>query len=306
MHRFVTIAVSWALLALALGVAAATAATAAGPADGPALATMALRADDFAAARVTAQGEVESEGAVAAYARDFAPGARPRRSSLLGASNEVALLADETAARTDLASLRRMLASASGRAAMGRAFRNGFTQSSKLAVTSLVVSRASSLGVGVDSLRFAITFKTRLGRFHVVLAFVRVDRAVGQILLLGRPGKIIAAGDVKRLGAAQRDRLRAGFTITRGQVPVTGTPTVGSTLQADHRGKGLWDGGPSEFSYGWSRCDAAGACTPIPGAINETYTVTPEDAGQTLKVSVTGRNAVSSLTVDSAPTAAVT
>ena len=165
-------------------------------------------------------------------------------------------------------------------------------------ITSLAVSRATSLGTGVDAVRFAITFKTPVGRFHLVFAFVRVDRAIGQILLLGRPRKIIAAGDVKRLAVAQRERFRKGFTITRGEVVLSGTPTQGSTLTASHTGR--FDGGPSEFAYQWSRCDATtGACTPIAGATNATYTLGTEDAGQRVKVTVTGRNTVSSLTVES-------
>ena len=261
MRRLVPLALVWTLLALVLGGAAAGAAPPANLADGPSLSTMALGPNDFASARVIAQGHQEAEGAVAVYTRDFAPGARAQRTPLLAAWNEVALLADETAARSELASVRATLASAGGRAAVGRSFKDGFTRSARLKVTSLTVSRPTSLGIGVDSLRFGITFKTRLGRFHVAYAFVCVDRAVGQILLLGRPGRIVAAGDVKRLGIAQRDRFRKGFTITRGEVVLAGAPTQGSTLTANHTGR--WDGGPAEFTYQWSRCDATGACTPI-------------------------------------------
>jgi hypothetical protein len=131
-----------------------------------------------------------------------------------------------------------------------------------------------------------------------VFAFVRVDRAIGQILLLGRPGKIIAAGDVKRLAVAQRERFRKGFTITRGEVVLTGTAMQNSTLTANHTGR--FDGGPSEFAYQWSRCDTTGACTPIAGATGPTYTLGPEDARHWVKVTVTGRNTVSSLTAEAA------
>jgi hypothetical protein len=304
MRRIAPLALVWTLLALGLGVAAAGAAPPAGLADGPSLSTMALGPNDFASARVVSQGHREAgRGAVAVYTRDFAPGARAERSPLLSAWNEVALLVDETAARSELAAIRSTLASPGGRAAVGRSFKTGFTRSAKLRITSLTVSRPTTLGIGVDSLRFAITFKTRVGRFHVAYAFVRVDRAIGQIVLLGHPGKIIAAGDVKRLAVAQRERFRKGFTITRGEVAVTGTAAQGSTLGADHVGR--WDGGPSEFAYQWSRCDSAGVCTSIPGAVGQTYTVTAEDAGKTLKVTVTGKNSVSTFTAESGQTTAV-
>jgi hypothetical protein len=302
MRRFAPLALVWTLVALALGVAAAGAETNPLP-DGPALSTMALGPNDFAAARVAGQGHVDSEGAVAAYVREFAPGARAVRSALLAASNEVALLADETAAREVTSSVRAALASPAGRAALGNSFRSSFTRSSKLKIISLAVSRPTTLGIGADAFRFAITFKTRVGRFHLVFAFVRVDRAIGQILLLGRQGKIIAAGDLKRLAAAQRDRFRKAFTITTGQVVLAGTlygetAKRGSTLTANHTGR--FDGGPSEYAYQWSRCDPTGACTPIEGATSATYAPTEADVDRRVKVTVTARNSVSSITVESA------
>jgi hypothetical protein len=73
---------------------------------------------------------------------------------------------------------------------------------------------------------------------------------------------------------------------------VEGEPGVGSELAVD---PGTWLGAtPIEFLYQWQRC-APGhvACSDIPGATESTYTVAPEDAGGTLQVLVTAKNAVS-------------
>ena len=303
MRRVAPLVLVWTLLALALGVVAVGAATSASLPDGPELSLMALGPNDFARARVAAQGHMDVDGTVAAYARDFAPGATAGRTPLIAATNYVELLASESEARAYLATARLSLSTPRGRSDFAKSFAKSFSQGSKLKVNSVAVSRATSLGVGVDSLRWGVTLKTRVGRIHVAFVFVRVDRAVGTILLVARPGKIVALGDVKRLGVAQRDRFRKGFTITRGAPLVTGTATRGSTLSAEHVGR--WDGGPSEFAYQWSRCDASGACTPIAGATGQAYVVAPEDAGSYLKVNVTAKNSVSALAVDSPPTTPV-
>lgn len=302
MRRLAPLALVWTFLALALGVAAAGAAPPASLPDGPALSVMALGPNDFASARVVAQGHQPPDGAVDAYARDFASGSRAGRTPLIAATNYVALHASEADARAEVAAARLALGSARGRADFAKSFTTGFTQGSKLKVTKVTVSRPTSLGIGVDSLRWGIAFKTRVGRIHVAFAFVRLDRAVGTIILVARPGRMVAVGDMKRLGLAQRNRFRAGFTITdRGGPAVTGLATLGSTLTSD---RGRWNGGPSEVAYQWSRC-SAGTCTPIAGAVGQTYVVTPEDAGSTLKVTVTAKNSVSSASADSAESAAV-
>ncbi len=70
-------------------------------------------------------------------------------------------------------------------------------------------------------------------------------------------------------------------------VPVNSSPPAlsgslqqGQTLVESH---GTWSGNPGSFSYQWERCSAAG-CTGIPGATNQTYTLTGTDVGQTIAV----------------------
>jgi hypothetical protein len=86
---------------------------------------------------------------------------------------------------------------------------------------------------------------------------------------------------------------------------ISGTPQVGQTLTA--QGAGTWTGNPSAFAFRWQRCDAAGgACVDVPGATGATYVLTSADAGSTIRVAVTARNAAGEATAVSAPTAVVT
>jgi concanavalin A-like lectin/glucanase superfamily protein len=85
---------------------------------------------------------------------------------------------------------------------------------------------------------------------------------------------------------------------------VSGTAAVGSRLTAAH---GTWTGdAPITFTFAWSRCDPAGAgCGAISRATAPTYTVAAADAGHTLRVTVTARNAAGTTQAVSAATAVV-
>jgi hypothetical protein len=301
MRRFRLLAFVTLVSVLALGASLAEAAPPASLPDGPDLSAMALSAGDLRQARVVKEGYETEEGSVAAYTRTFS---FPRRARLLAAADSISLLASGEEARQYLGAVRQALRTPAARRDFARAFATGFLQGSGLRATSVTASRALSLGAGVDSLRIGIAFRTRVGRFHAVLALVRVDRALAVVVLVSQPGKTVAAADVVRLGRVQRDRFRAGFTVANSAAPVlTGVAVQGQTLTAD---RGRWSGGPTEYAYQWSRCDAAGTtCAPIDGAVSETYAVGPQDVGSTLKVTVTAKNPVTSAPVDSAATAVV-
>jgi hypothetical protein len=84
---------------------------------------------------------------------------------------------------------------------------------------------------------------------------------------------------------------------------ISGTSEAGQTLTAIH---GTWSGKPTSFSYAWSRCDSTGnTCAAIAGATARIYTVTADDVGHTLRVTVTARNASGSAQAASAPTGVV-
>ena len=75
----------------------------------------------------------------------------------------------------------------------------------------------------------------------------------------------------------------------RTEPSITGTATVGSTLQAN---RGEWSGQqPITYSYAWQRCTAQGDnCSEIQGANDTEYEVRSGDSGRTLRVRVTARN----------------
>jgi hypothetical protein len=70
--------------------------------------------------------------------------------------------------------------------------------------------------------------------------------------------------------------------------------------------RGVWTGDQLEFAYQWERCDAAGAgCVAIPQATGATYTVANGDLASTVRVTVSGRNRLGSLTASSPATSVV-
>ena len=71
-----------------------------------------------------------------------------------------------------------------------------------------------------------------------------------------------------------------------GQPTIGGTPQVGETLSADTSGIGDPNGLTTvQYAYQWIRNDG-NTDTTIPGATGQTHTLTPDDQGNTIKVSV--------------------
>jgi sugar lactone lactonase YvrE len=91
-----------------------------------------------------------------------------------------------------------------------------------------------------------------------------------------------------------------GAPVVREAPQVSGTTLVGQTLSA---GSGAWSReGPISYTYQWERCDQ-GACQPIEGAHESSYTLTEGDAGSTLLVVVSATDAAGSATGVSSATA---
>ena len=94
--------------------------------------------------------------------------------------------------------------------------------------------------------------------------------------------------------------LPVGVNYTS-QPVISGRPVIGQTLRVSNGG---WTGTPPiTFSYQWQRCggvlNPGGksftiVCVDIPGATQNTYTVTTADAGKLMLAYVTGTNSVSS------------
>ena len=99
--------------------------------------------------------------------------------------------------------------------------------------------------------------------------------------------------------------LPVGVNYTA-QPVISGRPVIGQTLKVSN---GAWTGTPPiTFTYQWQRCKGVPnpggksftiACTDIPGATRNTYTVTVADAGALLLALVTGHNVVDSFELHS-------
>jgi hypothetical protein len=85
---------------------------------------------------------------------------------------------------------------------------------------------------------------------------------------------------------------------------ISGVAQVGQVLSAS---VGFWRSpAPLSFGYQWIRCNAAGICSNLPGAVGADYRLVAADKGATLRVVVTAHNArPRSGTAVSAPTLAV-
>jgi hypothetical protein len=87
--------------------------------------------------------------------------------------------------------------------------------------------------------------------------------------------------------------------VSTGQPLVTGTASVGGTVQVSSGG---WTQAPASFGYQWVRCNANGRlCVPIAGATGASYVVTAADAGHALAALVlTGTDAAASAALSTA------
>jgi hypothetical protein len=85
---------------------------------------------------------------------------------------------------------------------------------------------------------------------------------------------------------------------------IVGKAQVGVTLHAD---AGTWTGSnPISYTYDWRICNEnGGACHSISGATGNEYAVKADDAGNTLRVRVTAKNAEGSNAATSVPSAVI-
>lgn len=113
----------------------------------------------------------------------------------------------------------------------------------------------------------------------------------------------VAATNASGSATAQpaQTAIVAGPPVNTALPSIRGSAQVGSTLTA---GDGTWGGYPAPaFTYQWRRCDTSGAsCVDIAGATASTYLLVQDDAGNTIRVRVTGTNASGASSADSPPT----
>jgi hypothetical protein len=106
------------------------------------------------------------------------------------------------------------------------------------------------------------------------------------------------------LGGAHTGSAAAQAAPKNTAVPaISGTPKQGQTLSAS---TGTWTGSPTSYTYAWSRCNRLGnKCTTIANAAASSYVVRGADIANTLRVTVTAKNAQGQASATSAPTAIV-
>lgn len=108
-------------------------------------------------------------------------------------------------------------------------------------------------------------------------------------------------------GSGQAAPVRAARAPINDVRPsITGVPREGETLSGN---PGKWHGStPITFTGEWKRCNATGGgCSTIGGTTNlQTYRLTQEDVGHTIRVMVTAQNKDGKTSATSPPTGVVT
>jgi len=164
------------------------------------------------------------------------------------------------------------------------------------------VATPVAANVPVINDRWASADVTALVGGNGTFSFALTTTVTSEIRLASREG-----------GSAYAPRLvvetSSGGTPLLAPVNIS-SPTISGVTQAGQlltAAEGLWSGSPTAYAYDWRRCDSAGsACSTIAGATAKTYTLTSAGVNATVRVVVTGTNAVGSGSATSAQTAPVT
>jgi hypothetical protein len=288
-----------AALVTGVGSVSAGAAPAQRPAGSPDLAAMALAASDFPGrARVRSERYYRDPDFVASYERELSlSGARVGRSSLVYVVNDLNVEPTSADAGRLFATLRGLLRRKTFRAALGREIARG----ADVEAGTVVVARPRNARIGDGAVSISIRLRAQGLPFQAAITFLRVDRVLSTISVVGFPARRVYNADVDRLSRRSVERIRGGLVPAVSAPPVvSGTPVPGRTLSAT---AGTWTGDQLAFSYQWERCVEPGTgCAPIPNATASTYTVVNGDLASSLRVIVSGRNRLGSATTTSMST----
>jgi hypothetical protein len=273
------------------------------PPGSPDLAAMTLAATDFSGtARVVRERYYRDRDFVASYERELSlTGTRVGKSRLQYAFNGLNVEPGATEAAATFGTLRRLLRT--------RAFRNELAgeiaEGAAVEPKAVVVSRPRTARFGNGAVSLAIGLRVQRVRFEAALTFLRLDRVLSTIAVVGSPGRRVFPRDVDRLTDRSVERIRTGLVArTSGRPVVSGSPVLGMTLSTT---QGTWTGDQLVFSYQWERCvEPEEGCVPIPNATSAAYTIVEGDLGSSLRATVTGRNRLGATTTTSEPTAFVT
>ena len=173
---------------------------------GPDLAAMALSLDDLpAGVSIDHEGHVEDEDTVASYEREFdlgfvtIGGSRP-----MSLESEIDLYENSTEASTEFVAYEFVFTSESAPDFLASylAATIGFEP------TNVQIESLPPLDLDDESLAVGVSLDTPLGSLEVILVYVRVDRAVGMLTLVGLEGEIHPT-DATSLAEAMAARMAA-------------------------------------------------------------------------------------------------
>jgi hypothetical protein len=297
----------FALAAVVLVVAAVPAGastTATRPAGSPDLAAMALALHDLpAGAEVDREGYYRDADFVAAYSREFSLGGkRIGRSRLLGISHDLGVERTAADAAASFRELRGLLRRRSLRRELARAL----AAEAGATPAAVTVTRPRSPRIGEGAVSIVVGLKVGHTSFQTSLTFVRVDRVLTILTLVGGPQRKVYAADADRVARVAAERMLGGLVPAPGAPPaISGLLQPGQALSAT---RGTWLGDQLTFTFQWQRCSPIEpeiGCVDLPGPSSATYVVTRSDLASRLRVVVSARNRFKSETVPSAATDAV-
>ncbi len=100
---------------------------------------------------------------------------------------------------------------------------------------------------------------------------------------------LAVAAVVVLVSAAGAESAKNAAPANTSPPTISGTAREGETLTAS---SGSWSGStPMSFSYQWQRCKSdGGGCGKISGGTSQSYKLSREDVGHTIRVSVTAKN----------------
>ena len=123
------------------------------------------------------------------------------------------------------------------------------------------------------------------------------DAGTGRVLAIARPAATSVA-ELKTEMAATAPGNTAAPSLSSTK------PVVGIKISVSSNG--TWSNSPAAYTYQWQDCNSSGKeCSPIPGAVNQSYYPVKTDEGHTLVANVVALNANAAVSASSAATEVV-
>jgi hypothetical protein len=301
-----SVAVALLVLAGLVATSSSAAEVAARAAGAPNLALMAVGPTDVSRGKIKRQGYFESSDFTVYYEREFRSGTTVAGAPTLMLESDIGLAESGADARAYVNAARSFVSRKSGRAAFTESVLAGASKELRQSA-KVTFGRTMLMDAGDQAFMARMTLSLFGIRVPMIMAFVRVERAVQVITILGSPERAFSLPAISRLARAVAARMESGLAPVNTVLPtIAGVAQVGLPLTA---APGSWTAEPTSYAFQWESCTPGTAtCTPIAGATTETYTPSPADVGRSIRVSVTAANAVApgavAASAESAPVAA--